>query len=86
AHDVLTLMAAQRADGRPVKLALTRQQMFALVGYRTPTIQRIRLGADSGGHLTAIVHDAIEQTSAVKEYAEQTAVTSRKMYASPNRR
>ncbi|PRC53709.1 xanthine dehydrogenase, partial [Mycobacterium sp. ITM-2017-0098] len=42
AHDVLTLMAAQRADGRPVKLALTRQQMFALVGYRTPTIQRIR--------------------------------------------
>ncbi|VEG51335.1 molybdopterin binding aldehyde oxidase and xanthine dehydrogenase [Mycolicibacterium aurum] len=86
AHDVLALMAAQRAGGRAVKLALTRQQMFALVGYRTPTIQRIRLGADKDGHLTAIVHDVIEQTSAVKEFAEQTAVTSRKMYASPNRR
>jgi xanthine dehydrogenase YagR molybdenum-binding subunit len=86
AHEVLALMAAQRAGGRPVKLALTRQQMFSLVGYRTPTIQRIRLGADKDGHLTAIVHDVVEQTSAVKEFAEQTAVTSRKMYASPNRR
>lgn len=86
AHDVLALMAAQRAGGRPVKLALTRQQMFSLVGYRTPTMQRIRLGAGTDGRLTAIVHEVVEQTSAVKEFAEQTAVTSRKMYASPNRR
>lgn len=86
AHDVLALLAAQRSGGRPVKLALTRQQMFALVGYRTPTIQRLRLGADKSGRLTALVHDVIEQTSTIKEFAEQTAVTSRKMYASPNRR
>lgn len=86
AHNVLVLLAAQRAGGRPVKLELTRQQMFSLVGYRTPTIQRVRLGADSEGRLTALSHDVIEQTSAVKEFAEQTAVTSRKMYASPNRR
>lgn len=86
AHDVLALMAAQRSGGRPVKLALTRQQMFALVGYRTPTIQRLRLGADRSGRLTAIAHDVVEQTSAVKEFAEQTAVTTRKMYASANRR
>jgi xanthine dehydrogenase YagR molybdenum-binding subunit len=86
AHNVLALMAAQRAGGRPVKLAVTRQQMFSLTGYRTPTLQRIRLGADADGRLTAIVHDVIEQTSAVKEFAEQTAVTSRTMYASPNRR
>ncbi|OKH82956.1 xanthine dehydrogenase [Mycobacterium sp. SWH-M3] len=86
AHDVLALMAAQRAGGRAVKLALTRQQMFALVGYRTPTIQRVRLAAGKDGRLTAIVHDVVEQTSTVKEFAEQTAVTSRKMYASPNRR
>jgi len=42
-HTILTVMAAQAA-GRPVKLALTRQQLFALAGYRPPTIQRIRLG------------------------------------------
>lgn len=43
---VLAALAARRV-GRPVRLALTRQQMFAPVGYRTPTIQRIRLGADA---------------------------------------
>lgn len=86
AHNVLVLLAAQRSGGRPVKLALTRQQMFALVGYRTQTIQRVRLGADGDGRLTALAHEVVEQTSTVKEYAEQTAVTSRKMYAAPNRR
>ncbi|MGE2733485.1 xanthine dehydrogenase family protein molybdopterin-binding subunit [Mycolicibacterium vaccae] len=86
AHNVLALLAAQRMPDRPVKLALTRQQMFSLVGYRTPTIQRLRLGADADGRLVALVHEVVEQTSAVKEFAEQTAVTSRKMYDTANRR
>jgi xanthine dehydrogenase YagR molybdenum-binding subunit len=46
----------------------------------------MRLGADSGGHLTAICHDVVEQTSKIKEFAEQTAVQTRMMYAAPNRR
>jgi xanthine dehydrogenase YagR molybdenum-binding subunit len=79
-------MAAQLVAGRPVKLALTRQQMFSLVGYRTPTIQRIQLGTDIGGRLVAIAHDVVEQTARAKDYAEQTAVCSRVMYAAPNRR
>ena len=57
-----------------MKLALTRQQMFTLTGYRTPTIQRLRLGADRDGRLSAIAHDVVEQTSTVQEFAEQTAV------------
>lgn len=84
-HDVLTVMAAQRVPGRHVKLALTRQQMFAVVGYRTPTIQHVRLGADRAGRLTAISHDVVEQTGTVKEYAEQTATATRMMYASATR-
>ena len=72
--------------GRPVKLAVTRQQMFTLTGYRTPTIQRMRLGADRDGRLAAIVHDVAEQTSTVQEFAEQTALPTRMMYASPTRR
>ncbi len=84
-HTILTVMAAQ-ATRRPVKLALTRQQMFALVGYRTPTIQRMRLGAESNGRLTAIAHDVVEQTATIHEFAEQTAVATRMMYAAPNRR
>jgi xanthine dehydrogenase YagR molybdenum-binding subunit len=85
-HNVLAVMAAQRAGGRPVKLAVTRQQMFSLVGYRTPTIQHIRLGAQPDGTLTAVSHEVVEQTSHVKEYADQTATSTRMMYASPNRR
>jgi xanthine dehydrogenase YagR molybdenum-binding subunit len=84
-HVVLAAMAA-RAVGRPVKVAVTRQQMFAFTGYRTPTIQRLRLGADSDGRLGAIVHDVVEQTSTVQEFAEQTAVVTRMLYASPTRR
>jgi xanthine dehydrogenase YagR molybdenum-binding subunit len=84
-HVIAAAMAAQ-VVGRPVKLAVTRQQMFTLTGYRTPTIQRVRLGADRDGRLTAIAHDVVEQTSTIEEFAEQTAVVTRMLYASPNRR
>jgi xanthine dehydrogenase YagR molybdenum-binding subunit len=86
AHNILASLAALRVPGRPVKLALTRQQMFVVAGYRTPTIQRFRLGATRDGRLTAIVHDVVELTSRFKEFAEQTAVATRLMYASANRR
>lgn len=79
---VLAALAA-RAAGRPVKVALTRQQMFDLTGYRTPTIQRLRLGADEGGRLTAVEHVAYEQSGRLVEFAEQTAVPARVMYATP---
>ncbi len=84
-HVILTVMAAQ-VVGRPVKFALTRQQMFALAGYRTPTIQRVQLGAGRDGQLTAIAHDVVEQAVAINEFAEPTAVPARVMYAAPNRR
>jgi xanthine dehydrogenase YagR molybdenum-binding subunit len=80
---VLAAMAAKLVD-RPVTVSLSRQQMFALVGYRTPTVQRIRLGADAQGRLTAVDHLAYSQTSHLLEFAEQTAVISRMMYATPN--
>ncbi|MGY1744292.1 xanthine dehydrogenase family protein molybdopterin-binding subunit [Blastococcus sp. SYSU D00695] len=86
AHVFLATMAARAVPGRPVKLGLTRQQMFSLVGYRTPTIQRLQLAADRTGRLQAIAIDVVEQTSRIKEFAEQTGVPTRMMYASPNRR
>ena len=82
---VLAAIAAKVA-GRAVKVATTRQQMFAYVGYRTPTIQRLRLAADADGRLQSVSHEASEQTSRLKEFAEQTAICSRWMYAAPNRR
>jgi xanthine dehydrogenase YagR molybdenum-binding subunit len=86
AHVVLAALAAQLVPARAVKFPLTRQQMFAITGYRTPTIQRLRLGADAEGHLVAVGHDVIEQTSRIKEFAEQTALASRTMYRAASRR
>jgi len=84
-HVILAVMAAQVAR-RPVKLALTRQQMFSLAGYRSPTIQRVQLGAERDGQLTAIAHDVVEQTATIHDFADPTAVPARVMYAAPNRR
>lgn len=84
-HVVLAAMAARANPGRYVRLALTRPQMFALAGYRTPTIQRMRLAADRTGRLSGIAIDVVEQTARIKEYAEQTGVPTRMMYAAPNR-
>jgi xanthine dehydrogenase YagR molybdenum-binding subunit len=83
---ILAAMAAWLVAGRPVKLALTRQQMFSQVGHRPPTIQHVGLGADDGGRLVAIAHDSIEHTSRYKEFAEQSTRATPSMYAAPNRR
>ncbi|QVQ50191.1 xanthine dehydrogenase family protein molybdopterin-binding subunit [Spiractinospora alimapuensis] len=85
AHNVLAGLAAREFPGRAVKLALTRQQTYGLAGHRTPTIQRVRLGADRAGNMLAVGHDAIVHTSTIKEFAEQVAVGTRMMYAAPNR-
>ncbi|MCQ8187297.1 xanthine dehydrogenase family protein molybdopterin-binding subunit [Streptomyces rugosispiralis] len=82
---VLAALAA-RAVGRPVKVAATRQQMFTMVSYRTPTLQRIRLGAERDGRLTAIWHDALQQSSTLTPYCEQTVTCTRVMYAARHRR
>jgi xanthine dehydrogenase YagR molybdenum-binding subunit len=86
AHNVLAALAAQLVPGRPVKLALTRQQLFPLAGHRPPTIQRVRLGAVADGRLTAIAVDVLTQTSKVKEFGEAAGAVTRMMYAAPNRR
>ncbi|WP_310277801.1 xanthine dehydrogenase family protein molybdopterin-binding subunit [Haloactinomyces albus] len=83
---VLAALAAQRSGGRPVKYAVTRRQMFALTGHRTPTSQRVRLAADAEGRLTAVGHDALEHTSRIKEFSEGSSTASGIMYAAPNRR
>jgi xanthine dehydrogenase YagR molybdenum-binding subunit len=85
-HVMAAALAARAARRRPVKLAVTRQQMFALTGYRTATISHLRLGARADGTLLAIEHRVQEQTSAIVEFAEQTATATRMMYAAPHRR
>lgn len=82
---VLATMAALRT-GRPVKLVLPRRQLPAITGHRSPTVQRVRIGADREGRITALAHEIVTQTSTVKEFVEQAAVPARVMYTSPHSR
>lgn len=56
-HTILAALAAQIV-GRPVKLALTRPEMFTGLGHRPAIVQRLTIGADRSGTLTAIDHEA----------------------------
>ncbi len=80
-HVVLAAMAS-RHTGRPVKVVLPRRHLPFVTGHRAPTLQRVRLGADAEGRLTAVEHDVVTHTSTVKEFVEQAAVPARTMYAS----
>ncbi|MGW2841717.1 xanthine dehydrogenase family protein molybdopterin-binding subunit [Streptomyces sp. NPDC001493] len=82
---VLAAMAALHT-GRPVKLALPRKQLPAVVGHRAPTVHRVRIGADDDGVISALCHEVTTHTSTVKEFVEQAAVPARIMYASPHSR
>jgi xanthine dehydrogenase YagR molybdenum-binding subunit len=69
AHVSLAALAARELR-RPVKLGLSRAQMYSSVGYRPATVQRMRLAASRDGQLTAILHDTISQTSPTDDYSE----------------
>jgi xanthine dehydrogenase YagR molybdenum-binding subunit len=82
-HVVLAAMAARQVN-RPVRLVLSRPQMFGPVGFRPRTSQRIALGATATGVLTALSHDVISQTSMFDEFVEPSAMQTRMLYACPN--
>ena len=79
AHQVAAVMAATVLQ-RPVRVVMTRRQMFSLAGYRSPTAQRVRLGADADGRLRALEHQSLNMTSSVHEFVEPSAAASRAMY------
>jgi xanthine dehydrogenase YagR molybdenum-binding subunit len=82
-HISLCVLGA-KVTGRAVKLVLTRQQMFSLVGHRPRTEQQLRLGADRSGKLLALRHDVISDTSRFDEFSEPSALQTRMLYACDN--
>ena len=82
---ILAAMTAKMVE-RPVKLVLTRKQMYTSNGYRPRTVQTVRLGAHPDGTLTALRHDGISQNSKGNfgEYCEPSALASELLYAVPN--
>ena len=82
-HVPLAAMAA-RLVGRPVKLVLTRRQMFGPVGGRPLTEQHLTIGAMRDGTLTAIRHESLSHTSQFEDFVEPAAMQTRMLYAAPN--
>ena len=79
---VLAVLAA-RALQRSVRVVLTRQQMYVL-GYRPAMIQSVALGANSGGMLDVIAHDAVTVTSQYEDFHRQETGWSGLLYKSAN--
>ncbi|HET9830809.1 MAG TPA: xanthine dehydrogenase family protein molybdopterin-binding subunit [Vicinamibacterales bacterium] len=82
-HVVLAAMAA-REVGRPVKVSLTRKQMFGPVGARPYTVQRLAMGANRDGRITAIKQDVISSTSTFENWIESSTLQTRMLYDVPN--
>ncbi len=82
-HVILAALAAKQVK-RPVKLVLSRPQMFGPIGARPRTHQQMTLGATKEGKLTAIRHQVHCNTSVIEDYLESAVFPTRVMYACPN--
>ncbi|CAM5382809.1 Xanthine dehydrogenase YagR molybdenum-binding subunit OS=Streptomyces violarus OX=67380 GN=FHS41_000147 PE=4 SV=1 [Streptomyces violarus] len=82
-HSVIAAMAAREVK-RPVKLALTRRQLYFGVGYRPAYEYALRLGSNRRGRLTASAHDVRSETSSYETYSEDVLAAGRMLYSTPN--
>jgi xanthine dehydrogenase YagR molybdenum-binding subunit len=82
-YQVVLAVLAARALERSVRLMLTRQQMYVL-GYRPAMIQLIELGAEAGGTLDAITHEAITVTSKYEDFHRRETAWSGLLYKCAN--
>lgn len=82
-HTLLAAAAAKLVQ-RPVKLTLTRPQMFDSAGQRARTEQRLSVGADKNGKLVGLRHATTTHTSPTHDYTEPCGNMSRLLYSCPN--
>jgi xanthine dehydrogenase YagR molybdenum-binding subunit len=82
-HVTIAALAARHVR-RPVRIELTRRELYSSVGYRPRTEQRVQLAAERDGRLRAIIQDAVAATSVYEEYAERTTDAALRTYACPN--
>jgi xanthine dehydrogenase YagR molybdenum-binding subunit len=84
-ESVAAAIAAKRL-GRPVKAVMHRQQVFEATVRRSNTEQRVRLGADADGALTAIAHETLVSNLDGQDYFEPTGIATHFLYSGKNRR
>ncbi|RVX43810.1 xanthine dehydrogenase YagR molybdenum-binding subunit [Nonomuraea polychroma] len=82
-HVILTVLAA-RELGRPVKLVLTRPEMFTSVGHRPNSVMRFKIGATRDGELVAIDADGVSSVAMEDDDYEPVSLCAAVSYACPN--
>src|SRR6266480_3358868 len=82
-HTLLAAAAAKLVQ-QPVKLTLTRPQMFDSAGQRARTEQMFSVGADNTGKLVGLRHATTTHSSPTHEYTEACGNMSRMLYSCPN--
>lgn len=82
-HTLAAALGAKKVN-RPVKLMLTRPQMFAGTGYRPASWQRVKIGADRSGNLLSILHQAKNGTSVFQNFNDNITGVTRLIYKFPN--
>ncbi len=81
---VMAALASRAIGGRAVKVALTRPQIMNNTTHRPATIQRLRIGAQKDGKITAIAHES--WSGDLPGGGPETAVNqTRLLYAGANR-
>jgi len=81
--EIATVMASKHI-GKPVKMVITRMQMFTMVGNRPAAIQTIGLGANKDGKLTGITHRAYGETATYENFTEGVVNMAKFMYQCDN--
>jgi xanthine dehydrogenase YagR molybdenum-binding subunit len=84
-QEALAALAA-KIVGRPVRIVLSRADMYSFLGYQPRIIQKMGLGADKKGALTAITHDVVNLTSVTDDFIEFATEASKSLYATPSMR
>jgi xanthine dehydrogenase YagR molybdenum-binding subunit len=79
-HQILAA-AASRITGRPVRIVLSREGVFRIVGGRTTTEQRVALGAKADGTLAALIHAGVAAMTTHNNCPEQFTFPARHLYA-----
>jgi xanthine dehydrogenase YagR molybdenum-binding subunit len=84
-EDLVLASLAARELKRPVKIALTRQQMMLGTVHRPATEQHVRLGATPDGKLTAMSLMTTTHCDRRGNFTEHASNFARNLYAAPNR-
>ncbi|MES2338813.1 MAG: xanthine dehydrogenase family protein molybdopterin-binding subunit [Pseudomonadota bacterium] len=77
---------AAKELGRPVKVVMSRQQVFDATIRRSNTHQRVALGAAADGRLTTIIHETKVSNLPGDDYFEPAGLATQFLYTGENRR